>query len=226
MKKSFEKIQNFFNNRYLILYVVVIIIAVVYIIRLFNLQIVNGSAYREKSEKRMLRTEKIVASRGEITDRNGIVLATNKLSFDVELYKVRVEVEEQNNAIASLVNILYANGDKVYSTFPINESLDGFNFSSEADEQKWKKDVKLDEKLSFNETINEYIKRYALEGYDKELQIRIIQVKYEGNLNAYSLFNSTTIAKDISEKSVAQIEEKKSRIIWCECYICSKEILP
>ena len=44
------------------------------------------------------------------------------------------------------------------------------------------------------------------------MQIRIIQVKYEGNLNGYSLFNSTTIAKDISEKSVAQIEEMKSKL--------------
>lgn len=116
--------MKFLNNRTLILYIIVGLISVTFIIQLFNLQILNGKEYREKSEKRMLRTEKVVASRGEITDRNGIVLASSKLSFNVELYKVRVTAEEQNDAIVKLINILMASGDKLYSTFPINDSLD------------------------------------------------------------------------------------------------------
>ena len=67
------------------MYTVVIVISVIFIATLFNLQIVNGENYREQSEKRMLRTKNITAPRGEIYDRNGVILATNKLSYDVEL---------------------------------------------------------------------------------------------------------------------------------------------
>ena len=214
MKKIIEKINKFFENRTLILAIIVCLIAILFIIQLFNLQILNGSEYREKSEKRMVRTEKIEASRGEITDRNGIVLASSKLSFNVDLYKVRVTTEEQNESLARLINILLSNGDKIYSTFPVNDNLDGFDFDSEEEEKNWKKEMNLDENISFNDTINYYIEKYELGDYkkDRQVQIRMIQIKYEGNLNGYSLFNSTTIAKDISEKSVAQIEEMKSKL--------------
>ena len=40
----------------------------------------------------------------------------------------------------------------------------------------------------------------------------MIEIKYEGNDNAYSLLNSAVVAKDIKEESVAQIEERKSEL--------------
>ena len=145
MKKIVERVSKIFENRILVLYVVVGLISVVYIIQLFNLQILNGKEYREKSEKRMLRTETVTASRGEITDRNGVVLASNKLSFNVDLYKVKVTAQEQNEAIAKIINILISNGDEIYSTFPVNEDFTAFSFESEEEEKKWKKEMELEE---------------------------------------------------------------------------------
>ena len=228
MKRIFEKIYNFFNNRTLILYIIVIFVSIIYIVQLFNLQILNGSEYREQSEKRMLRTETLTASRGEITDRNGVILATSKSSWNIDLYKVKVEPKEQNKAIATLINILYSNGDKIYSTFPVNDELNGFNFEDEEEEKKWKEEMNLDVSLDFNATIDTYIEKYALEDYanDRNLQIRIIQVKYQGNLHGYSLFNSTTIAKDISEKSVAQISELQSTLYGVDIVSVPKRYYP
>ncbi len=155
----------------------------------------------------MLRTEIITAPRGEIVDRNGVILATNKLSFNVELYKVNVSVEEQNESLVKLINILESNNDKIYSSFPINDDMTGFNFENEEDEISWKEEMNFDSKLDFNQIIEKYIERYALEKYDRPTQIKLIMIKYEGNLYGYSLFSSATIAKNISEKSHALIEE-------------------
>lgn len=211
VKKLYKKFLEFINNRSLILYIIVVIVAVIYIVQLFNLQIINGKEYREKSEKRMLRTENITAPRGEIYDRNGVVLATSKLSYNVELYKVKVDTNEQNLSLFKLIQILYSNNDKIYSTFPINDNLDGFNFSDIDEEKKWKKEMKIKEDYSFEQVIDYYIKLYNLKEYSSDpiMQKRIIQIKYEANLNGYSMFNSSVIAKDISDKSLAQIEEKK-----------------
>ncbi len=210
------------------MYIVVIVISVIFIATLFNLQIVNGENYREQSEKRMLRTKNITAPRGEIYDRNGVILATNKLSYDVELYKVRVSTKEQNDGILRLVEILNENSDKVYSTFPVNDDLNGFNFENTEEEQKWKKEMKLDSTLTFDQVIDKYIERYELQDYsDNRLnQIKMIEIKYEANLNGYSLFNSATIAKDISQKSVAKIGEEKYKIYGISIVSVPKRYYP
>ena len=64
---------NFFENRILILKILVVIIGIVFALRLIDLQIINGASYREQSEKKMLRETTIEAPRGEIYDRNGVV---------------------------------------------------------------------------------------------------------------------------------------------------------
>lgn len=210
------------------MYFVVIVIGIVFIITLFNLQIVNGEKYREQSEKRMLRTQTITAPRGEIYDRNGVILATNKLSYDVTLYKVRVSTKEQNDGILRLIEILNENSDKIYSTFPVNETLNGFNFESEEEAKKWKKEVNLDENLSFDEVIDKYIEKYELQeySYDRQNQIKMIEVKYEANLNGYSLFNNATIAKDISQNSVAKLGEEKYKIYGISIVSVPKRYYP
>lgn len=210
------------------MYIVVIVISVIFIATLFNLQIVNGENYREQSEKRMLRTKNITAPRGEIYDRNGVILATNKLSYDVELYKVRVSTKEQNDGILRLVEILNENSDKVYSTFPVNDDLNGFNFENDEEEQKWKNEMKLDSTLTFDQVIDKYIEKYELQDYsDNRLnQIKMVEIKYEANLNGYSLFNSATIAKDISQKSVAKIGEEKYKIYGISIVSVPKRYYP
>ena len=192
-----------------------ILIAIIFIIQLFNIQIINGASYREQAENKIVRTETISASRGEIYDRNGVLLATNELTYNVEIYRTKVGTELTNDAIKYLVDILESNGDTVYSTFPINDNLD--NFSNEYLEDNearvnFLENLDLSSDASFEDVINYYSELYAVEDYSYEDKIKIIKVKYEANYNGYSLFNSAVIAKNISKNSVAQIEELKSKL--------------
>ncbi len=215
LKSKLEKIMEILENRELVLSIILCIIAIIFVIQLFNIQIINGASYREQAENKIVRTESISASRGEIYDRNGVLLATNKLTYNIEFYRTKVGTDLTNNAIKDLVDILESNGDSVYSTFPINNSLD--NFSDEYLEDEELKNtflgkIKLDSSASFNDVIDYYTKLYAIEDFEYEDKIKIIKVKYEANLNGYSLFNSAIIAKNISKNSVAQIEEQKSKL--------------
>ena len=63
------------NVRYNILTLIVYIIGVILLIQLFNLQIIHGEEYLEKSSSRLTRETTIVAARGNILDRNGNTLA-------------------------------------------------------------------------------------------------------------------------------------------------------
>ena len=203
------------ENRELVLSIILCIIAIIFVIQLFNIQIINGASYREQAENKIVRTESISASRGEIYDRNGVLLATNKLTYNIEFYRTKVGTDLTNNAIKDLVDILESNGDSVYSTFPINNSLDNFSDEYLEDEElknTFLSKIKLDSSASFNDVIDYYTKLYAIEDFEYEDKIKIIKVKYEANLNGYSLFNSAIIAKNISKNSVAQIEEQKSKL--------------
>jgi penicillin-binding protein 2 len=57
----------------------------VLILRLWQLQVVKGSEYRELSAENRLRVEKIPAPRGIIFDRNGIPLVKNSAFYSVSL---------------------------------------------------------------------------------------------------------------------------------------------
>lgn len=212
MKTIIGKISNFFSNRETVLISVTVLIGIIYIITLFNLQIINGEEYRDSSQNKMLRTESITSARGEILDTNGVVLATNKISWDLSLYNVDVTSKEQNDAILEVINILEDNGDSITSRFPVNDELDDFNFTSDSEELSWKEDLEFEENATFDEIIDIYIYRYGLEDYDITDAKKIIQVRYEAGILGYSLFTGVTVASDISEKSVAQIEEMSFKL--------------
>ena len=189
LKSKLEKIMEILENRELVLSIILCIIAIIFVIQLFNIQIINGASYREQAENKIVRTESISASRGEIYDRNGVLLATNKLTYNIEFYRTKVGTDLTNNAIKDLVDILESNGDSVYSTFPINNSLDNFSDEYLEDEElknTFLSKIKLDSSASFNDVIDYYTKLYAIEDFEYEDKIKIIKVKYEANLNGYS----------------------------------------
>ena len=52
---------------------------------LWNLQMVNGSNFLEQATRRILQVETVDAVRGEILDRNGRVLVSNRSTYQVTL---------------------------------------------------------------------------------------------------------------------------------------------
>ena len=60
------------------------------VVRLFNLQIVQGEEYMRKYESKILRTAYTTGTRGNIYDRNGVVLARNELAYSVTIQDTRI----------------------------------------------------------------------------------------------------------------------------------------
>ena len=70
------------NNRKFILGGIVIILALIFIISLFNLQVMDETA-RLSADDNTIRTEIVYPSRGKIFDRNGKLLVYNKAAYDL-----------------------------------------------------------------------------------------------------------------------------------------------
>jgi penicillin-binding protein 2 len=54
--------------------------------RLWNVQVVNSDSARQKSEEQTTVRARIAPARGAICDRNGVMLAENRPSFDIDFY--------------------------------------------------------------------------------------------------------------------------------------------
>jgi penicillin-binding protein 2 len=56
------------------------------LLALYRVQVVRGGDYGTKQENQSLRRIRVPAARGEIVDRNGVILANNRPSYDVAIY--------------------------------------------------------------------------------------------------------------------------------------------
>ena len=82
---------------------VVALVAIVFVIKLWYLQIVKGSEYRIKSENNRIRTETVSPPRGIIYDRNGKILVENRAAFNLAV--VPEDVEDMKSTLVVLSNL-------------------------------------------------------------------------------------------------------------------------
>ena len=203
MKNKIKK-ENV-NLRFNVLMVIVYIVGIVLLVRLFNLQIVHGSEYRETSNTRLSRESTLEATRGDILDRSGNVLATTRTTFNISLYKTKSDDETLNKCILNITNLLSKNKSDYPDNFPINSDK---KYTIKGDElKKWLKNYKLDENTKENDAINYFIKKYKITNKEWQDIRKIIAIRYEITTKGYSSTKSLKIAKNVSREVVAQISE-------------------
>ena len=111
----------------------------VYLLVLFNIQVVHHEEYLAQSIQTITRVENVKASRGIITDRSGRTLVSNQytysLTFDPTLLR---SGEDQNEAILRLVTLCREQGVAWEDNLPLSLSapaqftLDGFTDTQKA----------------------------------------------------------------------------------------------
>lgn len=204
MKKANIKLR--FN----IINTIVYVVSLILILQLFNLQIVNGEEYREKSNTKLSRESKLEASRGSILDKTGNKLATTKMGFSLELYKSKVDNETLNEAILKMIKVLEENEDTFTDTLPITLEPYGFTLGDEEAEKKWKEKNKLDKNLTAEECFYKLQEKYKITNQDLSEVRKIMGIRYEIAQAGYSSTKSVVIAKDISRASANQFNERSA----------------
>lgn len=99
-------------KRLLALIVLVAFFAFMIVFRIFYLQIIKGSTYVKKGLTQWLRDLPLIASRGTITDRNGVVLVASHTTYDV--YVRPADIENVNEVSLLLSTKLKLEFDDVY----------------------------------------------------------------------------------------------------------------
>ena len=98
---------------------VLFLILLLFVWVLYDLQYVHGADYLEQSRRKIAKTETVEASRGDILDRYGRVLVTNRESYNVSLDTSFME--DVNGTLGRLLDICRAEEVSWADTLPISE---------------------------------------------------------------------------------------------------------
>ena len=194
--------------RYNLMTLLVYATGIVLILQLFNLQIINGAEYRERSNTRLSRESTIQAARGSFLDRTGSVLANTTITTKLELYKTKIENDTLNKAILEMLNVLEKNGDKYIDNFPISIYPFAFSFTSEERIERFKKQYDIPLEASAEEAFYKLKEKYKISQENVEEIRKILVVRYEISENGYSSTKPVTIAKSISNASINELGER------------------
>lgn len=232
-----EAIDYLLRSRLVMLIVVFCLSSTVLVGRLFYLQIVRGEYYRDEFETQVRRTETIPATRGNIYDRNGNLLAYNELAYSVTITDMlptgltRSERNEQLNQILSdVIEIVESHGDSVISTFGISvDSSGNYQFTQSSETQRlrfiadvygksYTSDLTQEQRNSTAADIIDYLCTNKTYGYgldtsqDPQYLLKIINMRYAMNLNSYQQYQATTLASDVSDETAAAIMENQDKL--------------
>lgn len=221
------------SSRLTVLLIVFSLTSSILICRLFYLQIIRGEEYVEEYELQIRKTEKTEAARGNIYDRNGNLLAYNRLVNTVTIQdmtdsdlSVSEKNEEINGILEQVLEIVEKNGDSVIDTFGISLDPEGnYQFDQTSETQRLRfvadvygcasaDDLTAEQKNQTAEEIIHYLCTDEAYGYgldeeniEPEHILKMINMRYALHLNSYQQYVSTDIAVDVSEETVAAIME-------------------
>ena len=209
-KKARDKSAS--RIRYNILTVLVYLFGAVLLVRLFDLQIVHGSEYREASNTRLTRESILEANRGSIKDSTGNILAAVETEYAIDLYKTLKDDKALNELILNLVKVLEANGDK-YIDDSLMIGVEPFRFlmESESEQMAWKKANNIDEDFDAEATFNYFKEKYKIDTEDVQDARKIIAIRYQISYKGYSSTKSIRIANNVSLNTVHIISEQSDK---------------
>lgn len=211
---------------------IVLIVAVLcgFAYELYDIQITNHEYYAAQNNTVKTYTVPIEAARGEIVDRNGNPLVTNRqgnsIILDAAYFPSSKENDERNEIIVSLINLFRKNDEEYARNLPLKLDKSGNAvFITEKDDEDYEKEIKnlkskdmlnLQDYATAQNCFDAMVEKYGLERYDKKTALEIGNIRYELTRLLFSVDNPVTIADDVSDETVAEIKENNSKYLGAD----------
>ena len=194
---------------------VIFVVAVLFLlctIRLVNLQIINGENYRKVSEAKLHSSMTIKAPRGNIIDRHGEILVTNRSGFSVSIKDVGLNRKELADMLHKLVVTLKRKSVEFSYSLPVTkEKPYEFIFPGENSGEKisnWLKKNNFNSDNSANDVITKLYEAYEIDSSFSENDKRLIcDIIYDMKQKGFSNFNPYILLEDVDGEIVALVKE-------------------
>lgn len=238
---------NFIKSRNFVLIAIFTACFFSLLYRVFYLQIVKGAEYQETFSLKLEREVTTASTRGKIYDRNGELLAYSELSYSVAIedngtYETSKEKQHSlNDTIHRLILLIEKNGDESINDFGIiyedgkykfvNEGTRLLRFKADVFGHTKIDDLETEEELATPEEIMDYMcgeKRYRIDegNYSDEERLKILNVRYVMSSNSFKRYVKTTVASNVSERTVAAVMENAGTLQGVSIEEESRRIYP
>ncbi len=210
--------------RYISLAVVFVFICIIYIVRLVNYQITGVDLYVSTKTNTYTRTEIIQSHRGEVFDRNGKALISNKYTYNLDFdYGSMPRTNAEKNEMFLAVRELVSSTEglefpeipsPILGTYP-DFSFDGEFFASSAQKRRFErvlKDHELDLDIDCEEFTKYFLKRYGLVSggepkYSPEEVTFLLKLRFELYFRDFAPTNPWRIADGVDISLISYVKE-------------------
>lgn len=222
-------LKNLFKSRLVPIVIVYIALFIIIIVRLFNLQIIVGDTYVDKTISTTKKERIISSTRGKIYDCNGKLLASNELSYNVIIEDTGevTDNEKKNAIIHEMIAIIRENGDSLDLSFPIKLNKDNQpefavddsavkRFKRDAYFAKSVEDLTEEQLESTAEEMFEYFRSNVSsngpkfdisEEYSAQDALDIMTVRYSMMINSYTKYIPIIVSSEVKNSTVIAIKE-------------------
>lgn len=212
------------SSRSVIALVIMISIIFGFAVDLYKIQIRDNEYYTKRNNTVETYIVPIEAARGEIVDRNGNSLVTNRQGNSIILNAVYFPSSKDNQArnkiILNLIKLFESNGEEYVQNLPLKISSKGNVYFSgkkqDIENMKSADMLNLQPYATAQNCYDAVIEKYGIEGYDKKTSLKIANIRYELTRLLFSYENPVTIADDVSDETVAVIKEQKQAFLGAD----------
>lgn len=202
------KQQGHFKKRAVALLVAVALIITGYAVKLFQLQIVEGADYLDQATSTTMITLPLPAARGEIVDRYGRAIATNRAAYNLWLIKALLPDEKLNTVLMSMVDTLSAAGESWNDDAPISQTEPWtFTAGRDADVAKMKTELGLAQYATAQNVYDRMMQAYELTTVPESYRRALAGIRYQMQHEEYSNATPFVLATDVSMKTVSTVKE-------------------
>jgi penicillin-binding protein 2 len=113
-----------FQRQYVLLGAMMVMMFIIYIFRLWHLQVLEGDSYRFQSENNRMRIEEISSPRGIIFDRNGVPIVENRPAYHLVI--IREDIKDLDGTIRELARLCERNPDDFFQIIETNRTTPKF----------------------------------------------------------------------------------------------------
>ncbi len=209
-------LKKFFARKN-ILIIFTVILAFILTWKLINLQLINGEYYREIAERRMYKTTTVKAPRGEIADRYGRPLVSNKAAFSVMINDEFESEKELNQTLLALLEIIEGTENEYSDSLPVSyktpyEFEFGKQFGSDTTEPEWKAENEFEPSDTAAGIMEKLAEKYEIseDAADDEMIRRLTGLRFDMDDRNFGGRNSFLFISDISIELVSKIKENSS----------------
>ena len=241
--------KNKAKGRFAILALAMVVMMVALIMQLGSLTLAEGEAYAKTAASLSTSTMYTTGARGRILDRNGIPLAYDSTSYNVQFYRDPERTSAGDSALYTeslleAISIIEAGGGTIIDTSYIQMNESGelyYKWGVESQDAikaryknfcnvmafRMKDENDMSQWISAADAYRELRKAWKIpEELPFSEAVKVMSIRQEVNMNKWRAYEPVTIAFNVPMEVVAQLDMRKGELLGIQTVQSTSRVYP